>query len=389
MNYDFEIGIIGGGPAGSTAAFYLAGYGFNVCLFEKKIFPRETLCGEFLSAEVIYFLRELNLFDEFLSFKPNKINSFCFFNNSGKSIKSKFNFDAYGLRRSVFDNFLLCNAKRKGVTVFQPAEVKEILPGNEFHHLIIKDKNQKEKKIIARNLISAFGKQNPLDESLNRNFAKRKSKLNGIKFHLDKNELKNFEKGEIQIYASDSIYCGVNSVDNNKITFCFLEDRNYEQPPPRKQLVHLQKENKAFEKLFASNEENIFDEIPVYGTGNIFFGKRNPVEKGIYFIGDAAGVIAPLAGDGIGIAMESGKLIADLFLKKRNENLSNKHLEYLFTAEWNNLFFKRMQTAKFIQDFILKKFRRNTGFLTARFFPFLLPYLINSTRNTSGRKILS
>src|SRR3970282_1266063 len=127
MDKIFEIGIIGAGPAGSTAAAYLAGYGFDVCLFEKKSFPRETLCGEFLSHEVIQLLKELNLFNDFISLSPNKITSFLFFNSSGKSIGSKFNFDAYGLSRSLFDNLLLCNAKNKGVTVYQPSEVKKII----------------------------------------------------------------------------------------------------------------------------------------------------------------------------------------------------------------------------------------------------------------------
>ena len=74
-------------------------------------------------------------------------------------------------------------------------------------------------------------------------------------------------------------------------------------------------------------------------------------------IGDAAGVIAPLAEDGIGIAMESGKLITGpLLIKKRNENLTDKELEFLFTLnKWGKLFSKRMSKAKTIQRFILKK----------------------------------
>jgi len=387
MKDSFEIGIIGGGPAGSTASAFLANYGFDVCLFEKKSFPRETLCGEFLSAEAIHFLKDFNLFGEFFSLGPIKINSFRFFNASGKSIYSKFNFDAYGLSRSSFDNLLLCNAKRKGVAVYQPAEVKEIIPQNKSYQLIIKNEEQKEKNINVKFLIAAYGKQNPFDNSLDRNFINQKSKLNGIKFHLNKNELKEFADEEIQIYAADNIYCGVNPVDNNKVTFCFLEDRNQEQPPPRKQLIELQERNKAFKKLFNNYDEKLFDNLPVYGTGNIFFGKRNLIEDDIFMIGDAAGVIAPLAGDGIGIAMESGKLAADLFYKKRRENLSDKELEFLFIKEWKKLFSNRMKTAKTIQGFILKKYRRNTGFLLVKFFPSLLPYLIKSTRNTFRKEI--
>jgi len=387
LNYSFEIGIIGGGPAGSTAAAYLADCGFDVCLVEKKSFPRETLCGEFLSSEVIHFLKELNLFEEFISLQPNQINSFGFFNDSGKSVSTKFDFTAYGLSRSLFDNLLLCNTKRKGVSVFQPAEVKEIIKQGESYLLIMKNDRQSNANINVRYLIAAYGKQNPLDNSLNRNFVSHKSKLNGVKFHLSKNKLSDFNENEIQIYAADNIYCGVNAVDNHKVTFCFLEDRNEEQPPPRMQLIKLRRKNCSFKNLFKNNDENPFAEIPVYGTGNIFFGKRNLMEDGIFMIGDAAGVIAPLAGDGIGIAMESGKLIADLLYKKICENLSKEELKSLYTKEWNKLFSKRMLTAKIIQGFILKRFSRNSGSLFMKNFKSLLPYLINATRNNFGRKL--
>jgi len=382
MTDNFEIGIIGGGPAGSTAAAYLADYGFNVCLFEKKSFPRETLCGEFLTIEVMYYLQQLQLFEEFISLQPNKIKSFRIFNSSGKSISSKFNFDAYGLSRSYFDNLLLCNAKRKDITVFQPAEVKQIISKKSSYQLSVKNEEQKEINIDVNHLIAAYGKQNHLDNSLKRNFINQKSKLNGIKFHLNKNQLREFPADEIPIYAADNIYCGVNAVDNNKVTLGFLEDRNREQPPPRKQLIELRKKNKAFKKLFNENDENLFDNLPIYGTGNIYFGRRNLVEDGIFFIGDAAGVIAPLSGDGIGIAMESGKLIADLFQKKRRENLSKKEIEFLFIKEWNKLFSNRMKIAKTIQWFILKKYSRNGGFMLVNSFASLLQYLIKTTRNT-------
>jgi hypothetical protein len=382
MTDNFEIGIIGGGPAGSTAASYLSDYGFNVCLFEKKSFPRETLCGEFLSAEVIYFIKQLNLYDEFISLHPNKIKSFRFFINSGKSISNKFNFDAYGLSRSLFDNLLLCNAKIKGSTIFQPTEVKEIIFQGKSFKLMVKNEEQEEININVNHLIAAYGKQNSLDNYLNRNFINERSKLNGIKFHINKNELREFVDKEIQIYSADNIYCGVNAVDNNKVTFCFLEDRNKEQPPPRKQLIELQEKNKEFKKLFNGNNEALFDNLPVYGTGNIYFGRRNLIENGIFMIGDAAGVIAPLAGDGIGIAMESGKLIADLFHKKRKENLSDKELKFLFVKGWNKLFSKRMKTARAIQEFILKRYKRKVGFLLVKSFSSLLPYLIKTTRNT-------
>ncbi|MEK6552371.1 MAG: FAD-dependent oxidoreductase, partial [Bacteroidota bacterium] len=94
----YDAAIIGGGPAGSTAALYLNDLGFNVCLIEKKNFPRETLCGEFLSKEVIDSLKNLNLFDGFLKLNPNPITNFKFYNDSNDPIETKLKFPAYGIK---------------------------------------------------------------------------------------------------------------------------------------------------------------------------------------------------------------------------------------------------------------------------------------------------
>ena len=58
---------------------------------------------------------------------------------------------------------------------------------------------------------------------------------------------------------------------------------------------------------------DILPDLPVYGTGNLFFGHRGPVASGVLMVGDSAGLIAPLAGDGIGIAVQQGRLIGRLF----------------------------------------------------------------------------
>src|SRR5262245_43227739 len=59
-----SIHIIGGGPAGSSAAIRLARKGWNVQLFEKKRFPRAKLCGGFLSPEAIQDLDDFDVLDD-------------------------------------------------------------------------------------------------------------------------------------------------------------------------------------------------------------------------------------------------------------------------------------------------------------------------------------
>ncbi len=381
INIDYEIIIVGGGPAGAMASIYLANLGFNVCIIEKKIFPRETLCGEFLSKEVIESLIDVNLFDGFLSLNPNPIKSFRFVNGGGKEFSSSLNFPAFGLRRSVLDNFLLKSAKEKGVSIFQPCEVKEILYDGHFYTLIIKAENTQSKMLRAKNVVAAYGKQNNLDKSLGRKFINHQSNLNGIKFHVKKGNLPNFCSEEIKIFAGEGIYCGLNAVDDDLITICFLEKRNNHGISSREHLNKFITETESFRKIFSAGHEELFRTLPVLGTGNIFFGQKKLVENGIFMIGDAAGVIAPLAGDGIGMAFQSAKLISNILYELVKGNLTKNEAEKIYNRQWNEKFRKRLLLASIIQNIILKNILRNAGVGLINLFPQSLSLLINCTRD--------
>ncbi len=374
-----DILIIGGGPAGSTTALYLSKLGFDITIIEKKKFPRETLCGEFLSKEVTDILKELNIFNEFLSLKPNKLNSFRAVDETGIELKSDLNFDAYAMKRSVFDLFLLDKAKERNVKVIQPAEVITITRTNsEFISEIIDDSSNKF-NVISKLVIAAYGKQNILDKKLERDFINKKSYLNGVKIHLPIEFLKDSFNDEIRIYTDDELYCGMNQVNDKEMTVCFLENRKKSKIPSRERLIDVIKSNKNFQKIFKTNALDYIKSTNIYGTGNIFFGKREVIENGIIMIGDAARVISPLAGDGIGMAMESAKLLYSLLIK-HNINQS----EQLFSdykKQYEKLFSKRLKTAKIIQSIILNRSIRNIGIRFANKYPALLPYLIKLTRN--------
>jgi len=374
-----QISIIGGGPSGSTAAIYLANYGFDVCLIEKKVFPRDILCGEFLSREVGDNLKELKLFNDFLALKPNTISSFAIF-DSKKRISAKLEFQAYGMKRSSFDNLLLTNVKAKGVTVYQPCEVSEIRKERGGYVLKLKSPSQSLAKISSNYVIAAYGKKNHLDAKLNRNFMTYKSNLNGIKYHVHKKYLKNIKDDQIQIFNADGIYCGVNTVSDNEVTFCYLEDRRNSSKTPIQSLKYLAEKNYSFNSLFSGQLDDVFLSNRVYGSGDIFFGIRNKIEEGIFMIGDAAQVIAPLAGDGISMAMDSAKLLANLFKDKIQKNISNDDLSAIYNREWQKKFKKRLKTALFIQKILFKNFGRKIGLGVLNYYPNALNYFIKNTR---------
>lgn len=373
-NTDFDVVIIGGGPAGTSTALFLKKFGINSAVVEKKEFPREVLCGEFISNEVTSLLKELNILESFLSLSPNKITEFKFATEK-KVFQIPLGFTAYAIKRGKLDNFLLNECKKNNVTVFQPEEVKSIeFDNNSFTTFTTNN------KITSKFVIAAYGRQNILDKELNRNFVNNKSGLNGVKFHLPIKYLNKYSENTISIFANNTLYCGINSVGNETVTVCFLENRINKQVSPKEHLIQLYNQNEYFSKNFISNFPEIIENLSVYGTGNIYFGKKELIKNNIFMCGDAAGVIAPLAGDGIGIAFQNGKLIAEVLKKYFNFNLPRYEVEELYIKEWNSLYKKRIKIALLIQKTIFSSFLYKTIINNLPFEKHIIKYLIKNTR---------
>lgn len=376
-----DILIIGGGPAGSATALYLSKLGLDITLIEMKAYPREVLCGEFLSKEVTNVLKELNIFDDFISLNPNKLNSFRAIDESGLELKSDLNFDAYAMKRSIFDTFLLKQAIAGKVKVFQPAKVISVINTNSEFISEVEDNSDQITNFRSKLVIAAYGKQNILDKKFQRDFINKKSNLNGVKFHVPLGLLNNSFKDEIRIYTSENLYCGMNQVSDTEMTVCFLENRKQSKIPSRERLIDLIKSNKHFQKIFREDAIDYIKTTNIYGTGNIFFGKKEVVENGIIMVGDAARVISPLAGDGIGMAMESAKMLYEIININRLDDV-NRHKIYLeYKKQYNKAFSKRLMTARIIQNSVLNRSTRKIGFNIVRIYPSLLPFLIKFTRS--------
>jgi len=373
----FDIAIIGGGPAGASAAMLLSGRGYSVALVEKKTFPREVLCGEFISREVTEFLKSNLLFNDFLNLGANPIKSFRLIGSNGENVFSPLNFLAYGIRRSKFDSLLLMKAREKGTEIFQPAEVIDLKIEGDRHLIKVKLVPDNEFTIDAKIIIAAYGKQSILDKQTGRGFHSVKSGLNGIKYHIDKSMFNSFNPEEIILFNGRDIYLGLNGVDENKVTLCYLEKRNPLHQLPKERLLSLRTENRQFAKMLKDDFFNYIEKLPVYGTGNIYFGRRDIVRDGIFYIGDSAGVIAPLVGDGIGMAIQSAMTLSNILLRN-NLEMGISAIEY--KEGWKKLFLRRIYIARFIQKSMLNSSFRKTGIKIISAIPGALPMIINYTR---------
>jgi flavin-dependent dehydrogenase len=377
-----DIIVIGGGPAGATVSLQLARAGYSVCMVERRTFPRETLCGEFLSHEVVGIIRDLGIDREFFSLGPSPITRLTLCPDRGPMVSESLGFTAYGLKRGAFDQLLLNTAIRNGVHVLQPADAEKIIrngEGFEIHYRM----NDTPLTLQARWCIGAYGKTSPLDKRLRRPFAGARTRLNGIKFHVPSTALTGISADEIRIFTGPGMYCGVNHVDDGFATICFLERRSAQNVPPRGRLRELVAVNKHFADVMGRSAIAALDDAPVYGTGNIYFGTRDLVENGMFMVGDAGRVISPLAGDGIGMALQSAQLLGALFGERR-PGPDARVLEAEYCRRWERMFNSRLRAAAALQRIMLSTPLRRLGIALLSISPSLLRAAIGMTRDRSN-----
>jgi flavin-dependent dehydrogenase len=295
-------------------------------------------------------------------------------------VSESLGFTAYGLKRGAFDQLLLNTAIKNGVHVLQPADAEEVFrrgEGFEIHCRM----NDTSLTLQSRWCIGAYGKTSPLDKRLRRPFAGARTRLNGIKFHVPSTALTGISADEIRIFTGPGMYCGVNHVDHGFATICFLEQRSGDNLPPRARLRELMAANKHFAYVMGRSAIAAVGNAPVYGTGNIFFGTRNLVEKGIFMIGDAGRVISPLAGDGIGMALQSARLLGTLFGEVGRVGPDARVLEAEYCRQWEKMFNSRLRAAAALQRIMLSTPLRRVVIALLSLSPSLLRAAIGLTRD--------
>ncbi|MGI9036531.1 MAG: NAD(P)/FAD-dependent oxidoreductase [Pyrinomonadaceae bacterium] len=330
QNPKSKIAIVGAGPAGASAAIRLAQTGFRVVLIEREKFPREKLCGEFVSPECLAHFRALGVFDEMRAAGGDSIAETFFYAPSGKSVgvpskwfnKSE---NALGLSRAEMDFLLLEQAKKLGVEVLEETSVIGLLFENgNTRGVKVRHKNHKTFEINADLIIDATGRASVLakfaekEKSRITNHESRKAEIQNPKSKIQnrlvgfKAHLKNaaIERGRCAIYFFPGGYGGLNSVENNLSNHCFLVRadiaREFEGDAERivRQVIFQNK--RAAETL--KNTVLIYNWLAVtidsFGLKNL-----NPA-CGLLTIGDAAAFIDPFTGSGMLMALESGEILA-------------------------------------------------------------------------------
>jgi len=367
--------IVGAGPAGSSAAIYCNKLGLNTLLLDKSIFPRDKICGDALSGKSVKILEELDLLQDLDKLDGAIINRIIFGNPNhsecelhlNKSLNKRHISHGFVIPRKIFDNYLFKKA----------SNVSNVVSGFNVDDLIY-DKSQvigvkgksttgEQKKYFGNIVLGADGPYSIVSRKSGLYNSDMNYTAVGLRCYYE-----NIEDLTDQIelhYVNETIpgYFWIFPAGNKKanIGVGLLKGRAKKKKYNLQQILMQVINSKNFKHRFKNSKA-----LEKPKGWNLPFGntKRGNHGNGFLLLGDAAGLVDPFTGEGIGNAMESGKIAADIVLKaKKINNFSNQILseydkvlwEYLGSELKTSTLLLKLAHYRILLNFVIDRASRN------------------------------
>lgn len=331
--------VIGGGLAGLVASLHLAREGIACTVLEKSRYPVHRVCGEYVSREVVPYLTRLNAYPAELL--PAQIDRFLLTSTSGDSAEMPLDLGGFGISRYAFDHYLFQLAKAQGVAFRLETEALTIRFQDDTFQV-----DTPSGTLDANVVIAAHGKRSRLDKELQRDFISRHSPYVGVKYHI---RLPGLPKDLIALHNFRNGYCGISHVEGNTINLCYLTHRdNVRAHGNLKEMEEAILFQNPFLKEIFTQAEFIFEKPEA--INEISFETKGPLEGHVLMCGDAAGMITPLCGNGMALAIHSAKLAAEKVTRFCKEpGYTRQLLEKDYEAAWRGEFAFRLWAGRNIQ----------------------------------------
>ncbi|MCA1633336.1 MAG: NAD(P)/FAD-dependent oxidoreductase [Acidobacteria bacterium] len=322
---DFDVIIVGGGPAGAGAAIHLARAGASVLLAEQRKFPRAKLCGEFISPECLGHFARLGVLEEMECAGGASVSETVFYTQSGRSVAVPSAWfgggqgGALGLSRAEMDSRLLARARAVGVEVLEEASFNGLLidGARRVRGVRLKPAVGGERVISSLVTIDATGRQRVVARRFERETGggvgggigagRARPTLVAFKAHLKGAQ---GDARSCEIYFFRGGYGGLSPVEGGLSNLCFIararDVRAGGSDAGRVMREVLMRNTRAAETLKGARAVTEW-----LGVALESFGRHEPVPaQGLMAIGDAAAFIDPFTGSGMLMALESGELAA-------------------------------------------------------------------------------
>lgn len=367
----YDIIIVGGGPAGSSAALYAQKLGLKTIILEKSFFPKDKICGDALSGKSVRYMRELGILKEVSRLEGSTINTITFGSPNHKQfdlhLKNRYNKgtikEGYVIKRYIFDNFLFQKAK-KITNTKEGFKVTDIIYDKNNKTIGVTGLiNKKKDNIYAPIILGCDGANSKIARKLG--FGNNLQKNTAIAIRCYYKNVKGL-KNQIELHFVDEVlpgYFWLFPAGNNIANIGIGLSKEQAKKDTRKLSTILDDViNSNFFKKRFENAEKL--EEPKGWSLPLGRVKRPNHGNGYMLLGDAAGLIDPFTGEGIGNAMASAKIA----IKVANDCLKKDDFSKNITSVYNNLLWKELgpelKTSAKLQD--LAKYKLLLNFIMGK-----------------------
>lgn len=350
----YDVIVVGAGPAGSSISSHLARMGCSVLLLEKHVMPRDKLCGEFLSPEVADLCARLGVLGQMRAAGARDISVLRCASRSGIRADISLPRPAIALSRFAFDQILVAHAGASGAHVLEGVTVRRIEGDLDAGFAVETD----DSTMYSRMVVGAYGRNSPLDRALGRLQTNGTAKVVAFKAHFDGSP----SGRRIELFGLPGGYCGMLDEEQGQINVCWMAPSSVLKSvggTPENMFAWMGDHNPRLRERAA----DLSPTEPYQAVASLTFRAKGPFASDVCMIGDAAGMIAPLCGDGIGMALRAAEVaspLAHAFLKER---IDARGFRAAYTRAWSREFRQRMRLGRILQSALT---RAPIGDLAAR-----------------------
>jgi menaquinone-9 beta-reductase len=371
----YDVAIIGGGLAGLSASIIFAQQGYSVILFEKENYPYHKVCGEYISMESWDHLCSLGL--DLPAMGLPRINELVITSPNGKAFQTKLPLGGFGMSRHLLDHQLSQIAKANGVKVLEQTKVDAVDFDANFYLTTTGSTGQSH--FNSRICLGSYGKRSNLDIKWKRGFLdaqdKRLENFFAVKYHVKTD----WPEHTIGLHNFKNGYCGISKIEKGSYCVCYISDASnlrYSSGNIKLMEEKILFENPHLKKIFSEFE--VEEGFPLT-ISQISFSNKSQVEKHLLMTGDAGGMITPLCGNGMSIALHTGKIAAEMGKEFLQGKMSREVMERHYQERWEKNFSLRLQAGRQLQKFFGST-RLSNGFVQLfRTFPFMATPVIRLT----------
>lgn len=315
--------VIGGGPAGATAATLVAQRGHCVELFERDKFPRFRI-GESLIPQTYFVLERLGMLEKLKGSRFVKKYSVQFINQHGKPSEPFYFLDhnphessqTWQVLRSEFDQMMLDNARDQGVVVHEGEHVTEVLfDGQRARGIRVKSADGRTRDVPADIVVDASGQSTVLMDRL---------ALRQWDPVLKKAAIWSYFKGSLRDAGKDEGMTVILQTQNRAGWFWYIplhDDVTSIGVVAGFDYLFKDRATKDHEAIFAEEVarcpglqprlEGAERVAPYRVLKEFSYKARQVAGDGWVLVGDAFGFLDPLYSSGVLLALKSGQLAAD------------------------------------------------------------------------------